>query len=259
MSELQKKVINDTAPVTLAECVYMGDGTKNTIKDEITSIKNNTSNEQPSTTNRYRGKKALWLGDSISVVGSPTYPKLVCDTLGMTLNNKASSGGNSLRMRQILQGLESYTAPSLTDIDFVFIMIGHNCDVSFANKDSIDSLPSHKDNTAYTDYTQGNFFCDIGSCVEYIRAKNSAIEIFFITPIQGKYESSLRYDSTSKMAMEGLKELGIEYSIPVIDVYGECGISNRNISADCYDDIHPNNTTGIPKIANTIIRYLLCH
>lgn len=258
MSELQKKVINNIAPVTLADCVYVGDGTTKTIKDEIQQLKNNSSTGT-STSNRYNGKKALWLGDSISVVGSPTYPKLVCDTLGMTLNNKASSGGDTLRMRKILQGLDSYTAPSLTDIDFVFIMIGHNCDVSFANKNTIDDLPSHKDNTSYTNYTQGNFFCDIGSCVEYIRTTNPKIEIFFITPIQGKYESSLRYDSTSKMAMEGLKALGIEYSVPVIDVYGESGISNRNISTDCYDDIHPNNATGIPKIANTVVRYLLCH
>ena len=35
MSELGKKVLNGVAPVTLADCVYVGDGTSNTLKDVI--------------------------------------------------------------------------------------------------------------------------------------------------------------------------------------------------------------------------------
>ena len=35
MSELEKKVLNGVAPVTLADCVYVGDGTSNTLKDVI--------------------------------------------------------------------------------------------------------------------------------------------------------------------------------------------------------------------------------
>lgn len=95
-TELNKKVLKDTALVTLAECVYMGDGTTTTVKDFLTSL------QLGNTDNKYLNKTALWLGDSISVTGTPTYPKYVCDKLGIKLINKASSGGDSARMRYIL-------------------------------------------------------------------------------------------------------------------------------------------------------------
>ena len=37
-TKLTKKVIDGIAPVTLAECVYIGDGTTLTLKDKLSSI-----------------------------------------------------------------------------------------------------------------------------------------------------------------------------------------------------------------------------
>lgn len=247
-TELNKKVLKDTALVTLAECVYMGDGTATTVKDFLNSL------QLGGTDNKYLGKTALWLGDSISVSGNPTYPKYVCDKLGMTLINKASSGGDSSRMRGILtgDGTSNYTTPTdLTNVDYVFIMIGHNCD-SIVNE-SISTVPVESG----SDYSKYNtdFYCNVASCIEYIRAKKNTIQIYLITPIQS---DNTRYIKTTTVAQKALKELGNMYSIPVIDVYGECGICRKNISLYSDDNIHPN-AVGVPLIGNYIVNYLINH
>lgn len=243
MTELNKRVIDGIAPVTLADCVMIGDGTSDTLLDRLQTIGNNTS---------YNGKRALWLGDSISVSGSPNYPKYVCDALGMTLTNKASSGGDAVRMRNILQGLNGYSAINMTQFDYMFMMIGHNCDgvngVTTSSA-SISNIPL--DDTSYTKFPNG-FYTDVASCIEYIWDYNPDCKIYLITPIQS---SNGRYALTTPAAQEALKEIGNLYSIPVIDVFGECGISRKNIDRFSSDKIHPN-TLGVQTIGDYIINYL---
>lgn len=206
--------------------------------------------------NKFKGKKALWLGDSISETGNPTYPARVCSALGMTLVNKASSGGHSVRMRNILQGIDGYTAPNLSGIDVVFIMIGHNCDsaeeglvdgVSVVS--AISDIPT--DDTSYADFPK-TFHGNVGSCVEYIWAQNSDIQIYLLTPIQG---ATIRYLKTTPKARNALIEIGRFYSIPVIDVYSSCGICRKNIGTYTFDDVHPNEA-GIVKIVDCVEGFL---
>lgn len=216
--------------------------------------------------NKYKGKNCLWLGDSISVVDglggfdrSKTYPNLVCKALGMTLQNKASSGGNSERMRNILQGGNGYTATDCSNIDYVFIMIGHNCDygnegltnttvvTSTINDIPTDSTPPSEFPTTY----HGN----VGSCIEYILTQNPKCNIYLLTPI---WSNTVRYIRTTSKATEALKELGDFYGIPVIDLHCESGISQKNASTYTYDGIHPN-PDGIARIVDYIINYMRCH
>lgn len=253
MTQLNKKVIDGVAPVTLAECVMMGDGTTLTVKDKFNSL------ELTGGTNKYEGKKVLWLGDSISVVRDPTYPSYVCNALNMTLTNRASSGGDAARMRAILQGGPNgtlqYDAIDMSDFNYVFIMIGHNCDGVngvTASTSSIDNIPT--DDTAYSDYPVG-YYTDVASCIEYIWANNQNCQIYLITPIQS---TTSRFARTTAAAQKALKEIGNFYSVPVIDVYGECGICKKNITTYTYDNVHPNDA-GVAKIGDYIINYLLNH
>lgn len=227
----------------------------------IYDIYGNALTVQADTDNPCWGKTALWLGDSISVVGDPSYPKTVCNDLGMTLRNYASSGGNSERMRQILQGIGDYAgqAANLSGADYVFIMIGHNCDYAaegLSNTGTVTSAISDipTDGTSFSAFPT-TFHGNVASCVEYIWSQNPATQIFFLTPIQGATD---RYTKTTPRARDALLELGLFYSIPVIDVYAGCGIARKNISAYTYDDIHPN-ATGISKIAAFIKNYLVNH
>ena len=260
MTELQKKVINNTAPVTLSECVYMGDGTKNTVKDEIQNLKNNVSSGSTST--KYNGKKILWLGDSISAYNSEngsTYPKLVCDSLGSILTNMASSGGNSNRMRGILQGtISGYNhVDDISQYDYVFMMIGHNCNTEGMNPSvknvSINDVPI--DGTDYTTYDDTNFYCNVASCIEYIYANNQKCKIFLITPPQS---TNTTYKITTVNSRKALKELGELYSVPVIDIYAKCGITRVTINTYTGDGTHLNNK-GVQLVSDVIINYLLCH
>lgn len=228
----------------------MGDGTTRTVADVLRLM--------DSAISKYAGKTALFLGDSITTQGTAagnSYPIQVCNALGMTVVNKASSGGDATRMRNILQGLDTYTAPDLTNVDYVFIMIGHNCDGIYgvtAEGASIDNIPS--DGTGYADYPNG-FYSDVASCIEYIWDKKPDIQIYLITPIQSGVS---RYIATTPAARKALMEIGVMYSVPVIDVFAEAGISNRNYALYTYDDVHPNEA-GLAKIADYITAYLRSH
>lgn len=250
MTELYKKVIGNISPITMADCVYIGDGTNSTVKDKLDLLSQGGSN-------KYAGKKALWLGDSISVASNPTYPKYVCDKLGMILTNKASSGGNANRMRDILQGgntdgTEYQAIENISQFDYVFIMIGHNCDILTNTGETINKIPT--DSTPYTDYPTG-YYAPVGSCIEYIWGNNRDCKIFLITPIQS---TNSRYAETTPKAQHALKEIGNFYSIPVIDAYAECGICKKNIGIYTDDTIHPNNS-GVIKLGEYIVNYLLHH
>lgn len=258
-TKLKKKVIDGIAPVTLASCVMMGDGTETTVAQLLDSLSAGTTN------NKYAGKSALWLGDSISVVNGSgdgtsgaggTYPQLVCNALGMTLTNKASSGGNSERMRNILQGGDNYTAVDCSGFDYAFIKIGHNCDYATEGltdgTSSISGIPT--DSTAPADFPT-TFHGNVASCIEYILSQNPKCNIFLITPI---WSSAGRYIGTTTKAAVALKEVGDFYGIPVIDLHGESGISQKNASTWTYDGTHPNSD-GVKRIADYIVAYLKCH
>lgn len=259
VTKLKKKVIDGIAPVTIASCVMMGDGTENTVEERLNKLTAGTTN------NKYAGKTALWLGDSISVVNGSgdgtsgaggTYPQLVCNALGMTLTNKASSGGNSVRMRNILQGNDDYTAIDCSGFDYAFIKIGHNCDYAeeglTTGTSSISDIPT--DSTAPADFPT-TFHGNVASCIEYILSQNPKCNIFLITPI---WSNAGRYIATTPKAAVALKEVGDFYGVPVIDLHGESGISRKNASTWTYDGIHPN-TDGVKRLADIIVAYLKCH
>lgn len=207
--------------------------------------------------NKYKGKNFLWLGDSISAdTGGSTkdgYPNIIVNHFGGTLKNLASSGGDTVRMRNICQGLNGEPTQDYSNIDYVFIMIGHNCDgVNGVANSLITQIPT--DSTSYKNYPNG-FHCDVASCIEYIREQNNNIEIFILTPIQS---DNIRYDKTTPLAQKYLKEVANMYSCPVIDIYSIAGICKRNIPIYTVDNIHLN-VAGKEKVANKIINQMLSY
>lgn len=203
--------------------------------------------------NVYIGKNALWLGDSISVVGDVTYPQKVCTELKMGLNNRASSGGNSERMRNILQGLNEFNPPvDLSNIDYCFIMIGHNCASEGLQNDSSKLSDIPTDGTSYTEFPN-TYYGNVASCIEYMWAKKSDIKIVLLTPIQS---GNGGYIVTTAKARKALEEIATFYSLPLIDVYAKSGICTKEIAKYTYDNIHPN-AKGIEMITDCIVDSLV--
>lgn len=70
MTELNKRVIEGMAPVTLTECVYLGDGTNKTLKDKIQELENSSSssgaNTTTGTTEHYKGLFSNYGNDYLS-------------------------------------------------------------------------------------------------------------------------------------------------------------------------------------------------
>lgn len=240
--EGKKQVIDGVFPISTTKCVFV-DGTGETLHDYL---------KKDNSTNKYTGKNFLWLGDSISS-GLAGYPTLIKDYFNANLNNLASSGGDAVRMRDICQGLGEYQGkkPDYSKIDYVFIMIGHNCDgTNGVANSTLEKIPT--DSTPFTEYPNG-FHCDVASCIEFIWNEKPEIEIFLITPIQS---TNGRYAATTPLAQKALKEIGNMYAIPVIDIYSISGICKRNIHTYTSDEIHPNDL-GKMKIADKIIHQIL--
>lgn len=238
------KVIDNTFIAGTTKSIFI-DGTSQNLHEYL-----NIENGGLSVTSKYHNKTFLFLGDSITSNG---YPILVAKYFNANLINKASSGGDSVRMRNICQGLEGYEKPDYSNIDYVFIMIGHNCDGIYGLANSkLSDIPT--DTTNFVDYPNG-FYCDVASCIEFIWNEKSSIEIFLITPIQS---TNGRYSFTTPLAQVALKEIGNMYALPVIDIYGISGICKRNINTYTTDTIHPNEL-GRQKIANKIIGQMLSY
>ena len=62
-SELKPKVIEGVAPVTLAECVYYGDGTTSTVKELLDNITNSGGSSGGSTTVNISGNCSVEAGN----------------------------------------------------------------------------------------------------------------------------------------------------------------------------------------------------
>lgn len=248
ITKLKKQVIDGIAPITLASCVMMGDGTTTTLEQFLQTLDLSV----PDLT----GKTMASFGDSITATkggdtapaDAVTYPQAVGNILGMTVQNHASSGSNAVRMREIITGT------NLSGVDIVTIMIGHNCSsqTNGVDKEGASLADIPQDGTAYTDYPN-LFYADVGASIAYIRQNYPDIQIYLLTPLQ----SPDRF-ATVTLARTALREIAELYCLPVIDVYAKSGINYLNIDTYTYDGLHPNQA-GITKIAECVAAEMLAY
>jgi lysophospholipase L1-like esterase len=248
-TKLKKKVIDGIAPVTLASCVMMGDGTAKTLEQFLADY------EAPEeSTPDFHGKTLAAFGDSITSTkggdsapaGAVTYPQAVGNLLGMTVRNHASSGSNAVRMREIITGAD------LSNVDIVTIMIGHNCgsQTNGLTKEGASIADIPQDGTAYTDYPN-LFYADVGASIAYIQQNYPDVQIYLLTPLQAPDRAA-----TIRLARTALQEIAALYCLPIIDVYAKSGINYLNIDTYTYDRVHPNQE-GIAKIAECVVAGLI--
>lgn len=92
-------------------------------------------------------------------------------------------------------------------------------------------------------------------------SSNPSIDLVLITPpqrIRDGYDIDFTNEVGSKLIdyVNVIKSLGEMYSLPVLDLYSEGGISKKNISTFTRDGLHPNDV-GYDRISDKMYRFLL--
>lgn len=147
------------------------------------------------------------------------------------------------------------------DIDMVFVMF-HNDGVDgneFAWVDGDTTDPEWASSSYYDtyggDYNIKTLEGGIASTIMKLQAWMPNAIIVLGTPINGQGSTgSLRPDAGGLWKqVQHVKNIGLRFSIPVIDVYATCGINGLNRTEHITDTIHPYSAAGSKMIARAII------
>lgn len=154
-----------------------------------------------------------------------------------------------------------YPASIKDSIDVVFVMF-HNDSVDgneFAWVEGDTTDPEWAASSYYStyggDYNISTLEGGIVSTIMKLQAWMPNAVIILGTPINGQGTTGqLRPDANGLYKqVQHVKNVGLRFSIPVIDVYATCGINGLNRTEYITDGIHPYSVAGSKMVARAII------
>ena len=167
MTELKKKVINNIAPVTVDECVYMSNG--KTLREQVLP---------------WKGLKWVAFGDSITDASLTQADRKYCDIIaektGITLVNFGKGGTGYKRREDEGTCFYQRMANIPSDADIITILGSVNDWSLFnSNNDSYDGFVQG----SVTDTIENNSLCGyFNKCIDVAREVAPYAKIGIITP-----------------------------------------------------------------------------
>ena len=217
-------VFTATGDYVLIKCnkgdhkVVLGTNLNNVTEDKKIINKNLLPSSIGGYQSRWKGKKWVVLGDSISVMAEKNYHDFVGKDLGMTVINLAVSG------KTMLDGINLVDTMS-SDYDLVTVFYGandqgYNCSIGEFN-DGVDFN------------TNGSFYARVEEMIRKLRIKNPNAQIVFFTPIRrsASGEGYQEYftnavNKTTKDYAEVVKDCCNRLGVHCLDLY-EYGVDPR--------------------------------
>ncbi len=201
----------------------------------------------------YRNKNWITLGDSITKAG------VYQNNLSYMFKEIDNKGINGQTMGYQSKNTSTYDLGKTINFkkyDLVTIFIGTN---DFRYHKPLGSLKNINSN----DFDDTTYFGAYQLLIEYIKKSNPHIEIILITPIQ-RVRDGFDIHCFNKENYQlidyvnATKKIAHLYSLPVIDLYAESGITKDNINIYTRDGLHPNEK-GYELISQHIENFLLEH
>lgn len=224
--------------------------------NNVSSAFNGTQNKLPLNDmyfNKWKGKSWITLGDSITKANG--YQCKLKDILGFSKIDNIGENGHTMAYQP--QNKSTYTVGKLVnykEYDLATIFIGTN-DFRYNKKlgKIKESGSNGFDKTTFTGAYQ--------LLIETILSSNPYIDLVLITPpqrIHDGYDISFTNEAGSKLIdyVSVIKTLGEMYSLPVLDLYSEGGITKENMNTFTRDGLHPNEV-GYERISEKMYRFLL--
>lgn len=214
----------------------------------VTKVESDTEELKDIYNNRWSQKSWLTLGDSITKANG--YQPIVKEKLGfLKIDNKGING-----QTMAYQNTNKSTYYIAKDInykqyDLVTIFIGTN---DFRYNKKLGKLGEYNEKTFIGGYEM---------LIEKILSSNPYIDLVLITPTQRTkdgYDINFINKAGSKLIdyVNGIKDLGEKYSLPVLDLYSISGINTQTMNVYTRDNLHPNKN-GYKRIAEKMYRFLL--
>ena len=199
----------------------------------------------------YKNKSWLTLGDSITKAG--VYQSNLSDMF-KEIDNKGVNGQTMGYQSKNTSTYDLGKTINFKKYDLVTIFIGTN---DFRYHKPLGSLKNINSN----DFDDKTYFGAYQLLIEYIKKSNPHIEIILITPIQRVRDGfDIHYFNKENHQLidyvNATKKIAHLYSLPVIDLYAESGITKDNINIYTRDGLHPNKK-GYELISQHIENFLL--
>ncbi|MEG0856177.1 MAG: SGNH/GDSL hydrolase family protein [Terrisporobacter sp.] len=203
--------------------------------------------------NKWKDKSWISLGDSITKPGA--YQNNLKDILGFSIIDNMGKSGQT--MTSGLSHNSTYTLGKDIDYskyDLATIFIGTN-DFRYNKKLGEIKTSNSKD------FDENTFTGSYQLLIESILKSNPNINLVLITPtqrIKDGYDINFTNKTGSKLVdyVSVIKDLGEMYSLSVLDLYSEGGITKENISSFTNDGLHLNDE-GYKRISEKMYRFLL--
>lgn len=203
--------------------------------------------------NSWENKRWLTLGDSITKAGG--YQKNLLETLKFSkINNKGINGQTMAHQNKNISTWDLGKNIDYKDYDLVTIFIGTN---DFRYNKPLGKIESI-DSDNFDDKT---FIGAYQLLLNKIKSSNPNVKIVLITPIQRNKDGFdiHHFNEENNQLIDyvnAIKKLAYLYSLPVIDLYAESGITSDNIKFYTKDGLHPNEK-GYEIISKKIENFLL--
>lgn len=198
--------------------------------------------------NRWSQKSWLTLGDSITKANG--YQPIVKERLGFSkVDNKGINGQTMAYQKTNKSTYYIGKDINYKQYDLVTIFIGTN---DFRYNKKLGKLGEYDEKTFIGGYEM---------LIEKILSSNPYIDLVLITPMQRTkdgYDINFTNKVGSKLIdyVNGIKDLGEKYSLPVLDLYSISGINTQTMNVYTRDNLHPNKN-GYKRIAEKMYRFLL--
>ena len=200
--------------------VVLGSNLNNVTEDKVIINKNLLpSSIEGVNSSRWKGKKWIVLGDSISVLAEKNYHDFVGADLGMIVNNLAVSG------RTMLDGINLVNNSMPSEYDLVTVFYGandqgYNCGIGV-----FDDGADYNGNTS--------FYARVQEMIRLLKAKNPNAQIAFFTPIRRSVSGEGYQDylvnavgKTTKEYGEVIKDCCERLGVHCLDLY-QYGVDPR--------------------------------
>lgn len=203
--------------------------------------------------NKWKGKCWITLGDSITKANG--YQDKLKNILGFSRIDNIGENGQTMAYQP--KNKSTYAVGKKIDYkayDLATIFIGTN-DFRYNKK-----LGEIKESGSFN-FDETTFTGSYQLLIEKILSSNPDIDLVLITPpqrIRDGYDINFTNEVGSKLIdyVDVIKSLGEMYSIPVLDLYSEGGISKDNMNTFTRDGLHPNDV-GYERISEKMYRFLL--
>lgn len=202
---------------------------------------------------KWKDKSWLTLGDSITRANG--YQSRVKVMLGFSrVDNR---GVNGQTMAHQSKNKSTYEVGQTIDYgkyDLVTIFTGTN---DFRYNKRLGNVQV----VGSSGFDENTFTGSYQLLIEHILSSNPKIDLVLITPpqrVHDGYDVNFTNKVGSKLIyyVNTIKVLGQMYSIPVLDLYSESGITKETMDVFTRDGLHPNET-GYERISEKMYRFLL--